>query len=109
MTSAPPVGTAPRRRRGIPRWTMVAMIAALVATLLGPDWTGTAASDGEGVHPGAIMIVVAILLGLVGAGAALVDARHTWISRTVWAIVSALWGVALVAGLITLIYAISGP
>lgn len=73
------------------------MTAALVVTLLLPDWSGSGS-------PRSLWVVaLPPVLGLAGAGLA-VKAGYLW-----WAGTSAVWGLLLVYGLFILITLISGP
>jgi prepilin signal peptidase PulO-like enzyme (type II secretory pathway) len=80
-----------------PGATWAFMVAALVAVFLLPDWAGT------GVPRPLWVFAMPVLLGLIGAGIAL-KAMHPW-----WAVLSAVWGFALVQVLIWIITLLSGP
>lgn len=82
---------------GKPIVTWVFMALALVVVLFMPDWTGS------GSNRPLWLFLVPIALGIAGAAFAL-RSRHLW-----WTLFSALWGFALVQGLVLVVTLISGP
>lgn len=77
--------------------TWVLMGLALGAVLLLPDWTGS------GTNRPLWLLALPPVLGLAGAAFALYT-RHFG-----WAVLSAVWGFALIQGLVMVVTLISGP
>lgn len=85
------------RPRPWPVATWALMAAALLVTLLLPDWSGS------GIPRSLWFVALPLLLAFAGAGLA-VKAGQLW-----WAGISAAWGLVLLNGLFVLITVISGP
>lgn len=85
------------KKSGRPVATFICMALALVAVFLLPDWAGSGAA-----RPIWFM-AVPIGLGVLGAIFAL--RRRSWI----WAVVSIVWGFALIQLLVVVITLVSGP
>ncbi|MHA7268962.1 hypothetical protein [Arthrobacter sp. HLT1-20] len=82
---------------GKPIVTWAFMALATVVVLLMPDWSGSGST-----RP-LWLFLVPIALGIAGAAFAL-RSRHIW-----WAMISGLWGFALIQGLVLLVTLVSGP
>ncbi|KGJ71920.1 hypothetical protein GY21_18835 [Cryobacterium roopkundense] len=82
-------------RRPIVTWSLMSLAVAVVALM--PDWTGS--GDARPLW----IFAVPVVLGFIGAAFA-VRASHPW-----WAVVSALWGFALIQVLVVMVTLISGP
>lgn len=92
-----------RKRVAVPRrekkpWaTWVLMLLALVSVLLLPDWTNSGSS-----RP-LWLFLCPVALGLAGALFAAQSGHFRW------AVISALWGFALIQGIIAAVTVIGGP